>query len=390
MRVVWKLPRSKKLLGALLAALSFLFFVWSLSTNSERVSEADVFYDDDNVHQFIVDWGARADPKPFQRVVEDPVEFIPNRKRTLMTAYGIVEVNDLSFVPVKPLKKGQSLLKLFSEQTDSDLNNILFGSKSRDPNQDLGTLRQQDPDAIRFYSILKKMKEKNDLRGVNIDNGGRNDFLNSEKMLALQAQMRERELQAAAKKGSDTHKNGEMQSEHDIAYQTKFNGTGCQKRLCAEFLTSFDLPHYRYCMKKSRIHSDRELPESQCNFLNASGRNSVALASHPGSGHLLVRELLQKSTGLCTGGVNCDVRLRRNGYPGECLRSGVVLVVKTHQTEPRWTGIQYDNSIPYKGFNKIIDIPVYGSAILLVRNPYDAIADLWQWMKREDTITGKC
>ena len=380
MRVVWKLSRSKWLLGGgLLAATSLLFFTWSLSQGSQNLNEngeSDVFYDTNdspiNFHWFVED---KADPKPYQRVVEDPVEFVPNRDRILMTSYGMVVVKDLLFVPVKPLKRGQSFGTQFS---DNDFNNLLLGSKAQ--GQDLA-LPQQNQDTDRFHSILQQRREG----GVNED-GVRNNFLNSEKMLALQAQMRAREIESIKKLSKESEP---QKKEETVPVVSWSNSTGCQKHLCAEFLTSYDLPHFRYCKKKSRVRSDREPPESQCNFINATGRSAVALASHAGSGHLLVRQLLQKSTGLCTGGVNCDVRLRRSGYPGECLRSGTVLVVKTHQTEPRWTGIQYDNSIPYKGFNKIIDIPVYSSAILLLRDPYDALADLWDKMKMEGIITGK-
>ena len=190
--------------------------------------------------------------------------------------------------------------------------------------------------------------------------------------------MRARESQAMGNTAKDSYfQKGE---------KVLTNSTQCRKPMCTEFLTSYDLPHYRYCMKKAKIRYDREPLDSKCNFINGTIRDAVALVSHKGSGHFRVRELLQKTTGVCTGGVDCDVKLRWSGFPGESLRSGVVLVVNTHQTEPTWSGVQDDDSTQ---FNKLIDTPLFGSAILLVRDPFNAIADLWQHMRGKGVIAGE-
>jgi len=128
-------------------------------------------------------------------------------------------------------------------------------------------------------------------------------------------------------------------------------------------------------LRKSRVRKEPE--KSTCHFINGKRRSPVALASFPGSGNTWVRGLLQDTTGICTGGIYCDTTLRKNGYPGECIRSGVVLVVKTHQIDPRWTGVHFDESIPSTHFNKLKYIPVYSSAIFLVRNPFDALVSEW-------------
>ena len=44
------------------------------------------------------------------------------------------------------------------------------------------------------------------------------------------------------------------------------------------------------------------LPSGECRFMNGSGRSPVGLVSFPGSGNTWVRGLLQKATGICTGG----------------------------------------------------------------------------------------
>lgn len=80
----------------------------------------------------------------------------------------------------------------------------------------------------------------------------------------------------------------------------------------------------------------------------------VALASFPGSGNTWLRYLLQQATGLVTGSVYMDYGLLKNGFPGESVTNGSVLVVKTHEWGPRARGL-------------------FKRAILLVRNPAAAI-----------------
>ena len=153
---------------------------------------------------------------------------------------------------------------------------------------------------------------------------------------------------------------------------------GCNDPLCSEFLTEADLQHFQYCFRKANLLTEFE--DNSCRFVKSIS-SPIALASFPGSGNTWVRGLLQNITGVCTGGIYCDPTLRRSGYPGECIRSGVVLVVKTHQTAPRWTGVHYDKSAPFKYFKKLEHIPVYSSAIFLIRNPFDAL--IAEWHRRQ-------
>jgi len=162
-----------------------------------------------------------------------------------------------------------------------------------------------------------------------------------------------------------------LNAELDLVKRTNGN---CSDRICSEYLTKPDYPHFNYCMKKTwGMKRHAEPGKSVCRFMNGVGRYPVALASYPGSGNTWVRGLIQAATGLCTGGVYCDTTLRANGFPGEEIRSGVVLAVKTHQTDPRWTGVQYDNDLPLSYYKRVEDIPIFSGAILLVRNPFDAM-----------------
>ena len=155
---------------------------------------------------------------------------------------------------------------------------------------------------------------------------------------------------------------------------------GCSDRLCSNFLTENDLQHFHYCFRKVKLLTEME--DYSCHFIN-SIRGPIALASFPGSGNTWIRGLLQDITGICTGGIYCAPVLRVNGYPGVYVRSEVVLVVKTHQTAPRWTEVNYDKPPPLKYFKTLKDVPVYSSAIFLVRNPFDALVADWN---RQQTV----
>ena len=375
--------RNRRLVGGIVLLLSSFVLIWTFFRSTavdQSLGGNDVFYDDNHAHLFVVD---RA--KPYQRAVEDPVEFIPNRKRTLKTYYGVVQVKDLLFVPINPLKKTQSLLPRLPKNQDLDkpLIDIGLGSRSQGGRGLAPLMPRPNSNASRLYSILQQLQKKQEEnRGVNNkETAGRGQFLNSEKMQALQAQMRARESQSMKNDAKDSY----FQKGLEVL-NTLTNNTRCKKQMCADFLTSYDLSHYRSCMKKAKIRYNKEPPDSKCNFIDGTTRDAVALVSHRGSGHLWVRQLLQMSTGVCTGGIVCDVKLRRSGFPGENLRSGVVLVVNTHQTQPIWTRVQDDESIQ---FNQSIGIPEFGSAIVLVRDPFDALADLWHHVNGKGMVSGK-
>ena len=156
------------------------------------------------------------------------------------------------------------------------------------------------------------------------------------------------------------------------------NSDLCTSPPCQEYLSPFDLPHFQYCQRKAGLLGGQEPLSSTCRFRIASPHSpAVALASVPGSGADHLRRLLQDVTGLCTGSTTCDTTLRMSGYSGECLRSKTVLVVKTHQLDAFWYGVVPDPGFIPKGFKKLVDVPVFESAIFLVRNPYQALLEEW-------------
>ncbi len=101
---------------------------------------------------------------------------------------------------------------------------------------------------------------------------------------------------------------------------------------------------------------------SERTFLN---RNSplVALVSFHGSGNTWLRYLLEQVTGVYTGSIYCDGELK-SVFPGESVVSGNVIAIKTHHADTR--------TIP-KDIQLSTGKGKYDKAIILVRNPFDAL-----------------
>ncbi|XP_018574207.1 WSCD family member AAEL009094 [Anoplophora glabripennis] len=110
----------------------------------------------------------------------------------------------------------------------------------------------------------------------------------------------------------------------------------------------YGLPGFRPPLRRSKINWCSELK-----YVDPP-RETVALASFPGSGNTWLRYLLQQATGFFTGSVYKDYGLLKNGFPAESVLNGSVLVVKTHEWGP-------------KARSK------FSKAILLVRSPAPAI-----------------
>ena len=165
--------------------------------------------------------------------------------------------------------------------------------------------------------------------------------------------------------------------------------------LRTDWLGQEDWLHFKYCAKRTQRHTREDfqpkpLPEPTCHFMNGRKRNPVALASFPGSGNTWLRGLLQKATGVCTGGVYCDPSLRSSGFPGDSVRSGSVLVVKTHDSSPRWVNGRYSKQ-HHPNFKlygeRWKSIPVFGSAVFLVRSPFEALVSEWNRLIGENSTT---
>ena len=257
---------------------------------------------------------------------EDRSEVMHSQRRILKTSYGTVEVRDFLLSDSKQLVGRNLSSRVSSRFSEFDV---------RD------NARQNAGNSQRVAELMKRMAELKS-RKVS-DSKPKVDAINREKTYS------------------------------------------CKTRLCSE-LPNKDRPYFKYCFMKARLKA--ESPLSKCHFMNSSARRyPIALASHIGSDSTYIRGLLQAVTGYCTGAIYCSAKLRGSGFPGESIRSGAVLVVNTDQTEPRWSNVVYKEGDPLHGFKKAQDIPLFGSAVLLVRNPFHSLLVEWRFRRSENTDT---
>ena len=128
------------------------------------------------------------------------------------------------------------------------------------------------------------------------------------------------------------------------------------KTPCFKFLSAPAKKRYALCAKRVHDYGVEEIQNNGCKFMNASGRENVALASFPGSGNTWLRGILEQATGVCTGASMCDMSLRAGGFTGEGVDTQSVLVVKTHRaSSTSWKEAGCD------------------SAIVIIRNPLHAL-----------------
>lgn len=159
-------------------------------------------------------------------------------------------------------------------------------------------------------------------------------------------------------------------------------GLQCTDSHCKSYLLDEDYWSFIICQqwteKKTKI-SHWNI-NATCRFMKGITRQPVGLVSVPGSGNTWVRELLEAATGICTGSIYCDHPLRNAGMIGEYVKTGRVLVVKTHTSDYQW------NEETLEERNE--DDALYESAIILIRNPFDAFIAEWNRLNAFSTYPG--
>ena len=178
---------------------------------------------------------------------------------------------------------------------------------------------------------------------------------------------------------TSTTKNASLQ--HTI---TKHSGSikapqNCKQKNCLENLSERDKRALKSCENKTRKGYKGSINESDCKFLPNNSRRAVALISAPGAGNTWTRGLLEKASGICTGYLFCDLAMRAHGYVGENIKTGRVLVVKTHSIVPRWGG--------ERNFYFLSSEATYSAAVFILRNPVkSAVAE---WNRYSSMMFGK-
>ena len=132
------------------------------------------------------------------------------------------------------------------------------------------------------------------------------------------------------------------------------------------YLEHVSLSRYYSCKpSKFLLLPSHTSTERRCNKRRFLDQQSpiVALVSFHGSGNTWVRHLIEQATGIFTGSIYCDPGLKV-AFPGESVISGNVIVTKTHMSD----SVELPDDIRI-----FTGKTYYDKAILLVRNPYDAL-----------------
>ena len=143
----------------------------------------------------------------------------------------------------------------------------------------------------------------------------------------------------------------------------------CRLSNCIDALSIYEQSELKQCERMAIQHVGHTLDVPTCRFITGQKtRQPVALNSQEGSGNTWLRGLLERATEICTGFYACDPEMRARGFLGEGIKSGRVLVVKTHVHRPQWIGEKRNLNLAYESS--------YGSAVFLIRNPaYGVIAE---------------
>ena len=145
----------------------------------------------------------------------------------------------------------------------------------------------------------------------------------------------------------------------DILPEAKYDFIACSQDIAEE---TFNLSPDFYNVSHNNMTFGFECtPLTDMHFIVQRKRIAwpiTALASFPGSGNTWLRYLLEQVTGVFTGSQECDIVLKASGLLGEGVQSSNVLVVKTHNPS------DLIETTPKRHFK---------AAVVLVRNPFDAI-----------------
>ncbi|XP_076800115.1 sialate:O-sulfotransferase 1-like [Clavelina lepadiformis] len=149
------------------------------------------------------------------------------------------------------------------------------------------------------------------------------------------------------------------------------NKNGC---MCGQFNERFNLTSKIYC-NQTHVKVYRTFSEdTRCGnirLLSPADYKQTALVSFPGSGNTWTRYLLERATGIYTGSIYGDPHLRRHGFLAESpnVSKHRSVVVKDHMMNNN-------------------RMSLYETAILIVRNPYDAMVAEFNRLATDGNQTG--
>ena len=159
--------------------------------------------------------------------------------------------------------------------------------------------------------------------------------------------------------------------------------TVCRTGLCLDSLSIKDKGLFQSCLTRTSTYIKAQpttgpkipplaMDHCLCHFRTEVSGRTVALVSLPGSGNTWARGLLERATGICTGSLYCDKKIRASGFCGEGVKGASTIAVKTHDTILSWS----DDKRPH-----ISGRPLFDMAIFILRSPFDATISDWNRRK---------
>lgn len=130
-----------------------------------------------------------------------------------------------------------------------------------------------------------------------------------------------------------------------------------------KYLDHTSLSEFYQCHPSDKTYSNSSIKWCSQRTFRHIKSPLIALISFHGSGNTWLRYLLEQATGIFTGSIYCD-GLLKSVFPGESIASGNVIAIKTHNADTR--------ALPI-GVQVAAGREKYHKAILLVRNPFDAL-----------------
>ena len=127
--------------------------------------------------------------------------------------------------------------------------------------------------------------------------------------------------------------------------------------------------------------SDPECGKFRTRFTVRHSLPARALISYPGSGNTWTRYLLEAATGVFTGSVFNDKTIFKAGHYGEMadFMDGTTILQKTHHRAV-YTKFYDKKDLSWRKNQ----INIFGGrAVLVIRNPYEAILSYWNFKKTQ-------
>ena len=188
------------------------------------------------------------------------------------------------------------LLSIFAASTRNGSNQLSVRETGRDVNVAVIN-RSRSTVSSMSKDMEKERRVQSSLAGLEVGSDERPSYKSPQPpaRLDLQFPFPTRSL------GRSTHSTPDVLDSQPMSSRVS---SQCSAQYCQDLLSSSEKTHLMECYKKCDQHRSKFGPviNGTCRFVDGNNRLPVALASFPGSGNTWARGLIEKVTGICTGG----------------------------------------------------------------------------------------